>query len=224
MDLSKLPKLSQTPAPPDNAAPVSPGDASAAGGPAKVELFCRCGAPITPGTNFCSHCGANYYEAVGGGRRGAPRGRDDSGAIIGAEAWMSIAIGAILLFVFRRAIDYLLNPAAVDASWTFTDPAGNPLTYRQTGFYWADLAAAAFAAAMVVEGIVTLLFRRAGVMLVAFIATVVALLLNVFGMIRVAQVHGGNNIQIINLFAIAFGGYIAFYQFATYRAMSADRR
>lgn len=217
MDLSKLPKLSQTPPPGDNAAPVTT-DLAGGSGPAKVELYCRCGAAITPGTNFCSNCGANYDEATGAAR--VPRHDAGGGAIVGAEAWMGIAIGAILLYVFRRAIDYLVNPAAVDAAWTFTDPAGNPLAYRQTGFYWADLAAAAFAAAMVVEGIATLLFRRARVMLIAFAATLIALLLNVFGLVKVVQIHGANNIQIINLLAIAFGGYVAFYQFATYRALA----
>src|SRR6266700_989066 len=95
MDLSKLPKLSQTPPPPDNAAGPD-ASASRAGAPAqqKVELYCRCGAPITPGTNFCSHCGANYYEAVGG--RAQPRARDaDAGPGGGTwlEACFSIAVG-----------------------------------------------------------------------------------------------------------------------------------
>jgi hypothetical protein len=223
MDLSKLPKLSQTPPPPPavDSGPVA-GEPGTAGQPTAptVELFCRCGTPIAPGTNFCAHCGASYHEATGGRGRGR---RTEDGAIVGAEAWMSIAIGAILLFVFRRAIEYLINPAAVDAAWTFSDPGGNPLTYRQTGFYWADLAAAAFAATIVLEGIVTLLVRRAGVMLTAFVVTVAVLLLNVFGLVKVAQVHGANNVQIINVFAIAFGGYIAFYQFATCRALAGRR-
>ena len=104
MDLSKLPKLSQTPAPPANdAGPVStPTEAGATGGAGgKVELFCRCGAPITPGTNFCSHCGANYYEAVGGRRRdGARSGGDDlTGGQMWIEAFLSIAIGVVLLMI-----------------------------------------------------------------------------------------------------------------------------
>src|SRR5688572_21070588 len=100
MDLSKLPKLSQTPPPPpaDNAAPVGVGDAGAVGqagagaGP-KVELFCRCGAPITPGTNFCSNCGANYHEATGGRSRGAA-GLDGGGMWV--EALISLAFGLFL--------------------------------------------------------------------------------------------------------------------------------
>ena len=90
MDLSKLPKFSQTPPPPDQSQPPAPAPAEPTmkteGGPAgaKVELFCRCGAPITPGTNFCSHCGANYYEAVGG------RGADRAGSeFVGGGMWIA---------------------------------------------------------------------------------------------------------------------------------------
>ena len=113
MDLSKLPKLSQTPAPPDNAAGPDPAMSSNAAPGAnstapKVELYCRCGAPITPGTNFCSHCGANYYEAVGG--RGNSRPRDaDAGPSGGMwiEAFFSIAVGLFLIMIASDGIKYL---------------------------------------------------------------------------------------------------------------------
>jgi hypothetical protein len=207
MDLSKLPKMSQTPRPPndDPAAPPTPAAPH-------VELFCRCGAAITPGTKFCSNCGASYDEATGGRRREP----DDSG--IGAEAWISIALGAILLFFLKRFLEYCFNRAGFDqAGWTFFDKNGATLTYPQTGFYWADLAAVVFAASLILEGITMLLSRRAGVMIGLLLVTLVALSLNFYAIAKVVQIHGGDNVQILNLLAIAFGGYIAFCQYAAYR-------
>src|SRR5689334_12641205 len=100
MDLSKLPKLSQTP-PSTNNAEGSPDPTGAT--PAKVELFCRCGAPITPGTNFCSHCGANYYEAVGA--RGRSAGGDYEGpGPLWIEAFLAMAVGLFLLLMIPGAM------------------------------------------------------------------------------------------------------------------------
>src|SRR4051812_25670411 len=101
MDLSKLPKLSQTPPPADNAAPVST-DVAMGTAPAKVELYCRCGAPITPGTNFCSNCGANYYEATS-----APTGPQSRHAGMWFEAMISIAFGLFLIMVSPGGTKYL---------------------------------------------------------------------------------------------------------------------
>jgi hypothetical protein len=211
MDLSKLPKLSQTPRPADQVEPsTSPAPEAVR---SKVELFCRCGAAIAPGTKFCSNCGASYSEATGTGAQ--PRD-DDDGRI--AESIISIAMGAILLFFLKRFLEYYLSPATFQgAGWSFLNKDGMPLTYTQTGFYWSDLAGVAFAMALILEGMVMLFCRGAGVMLGVLLVTIAALLLNCYSVTKVVEIHGGSSVQIINLLAIAFGIYIGLYQWATYR-------
>jgi hypothetical protein len=214
MDLSKLPKLSQTPAPADNAAPVAPGDAP--GAPAKVELFCRCGAPITPGTNFCSNCGANYYQAMGG------RGRRDQVAPAigtGAEAWLSFAMAVILLFLAPRIWQFYLFPSHF--TWTFNDAQGAPMAYPHTEFFWADLGLAAFSVVLFLEGIAILLFRSTPILIIALLLTLAATALNIYVIARTYNLLG---FQIINALAAAFGVYIAICEFAQLRAMSPSAR
>jgi hypothetical protein len=225
MDLSKLPKLSQTPPPPpqyqtDTAAPPDGLPRPAAAG---VELFCRCGAPINPGTNFCSNCGASYHEAVGGRGAGTPtyRARDDDAAMIGgAEAWLSIAMAAILFFLAPNAWRYHFKPASFTN--TYSDAAGNPMAYTATEFYWVDLGLAAFTAVLLIEGLVLLFGRRVPALLaIALALTVAATALNVYVLARSYSLIG---FQIMTAVAAAFGAYIAIHQFALLRAMRAARR
>src|SRR5688572_25536735 len=62
----------------------------------------------------------------------------------GAEAWLSIAIGVIILLIDtnRRFLQYYL--ARSSFTWTFSDAAGAPLPYPQTIFFWGDFAMVAF--------------------------------------------------------------------------------
>ena len=68
MDLSKLPRLSKTDAPP-------PADEPAAEAPmrafetvqttsAPAAGYCHCGAPLRPGARFCDSCGAPVTTAA----------------------------------------------------------------------------------------------------------------------------------------------------------------
>src|SRR4051794_13416461 len=90
MDLSKLPKMSQTPRPTDPAG--APGE-TAVPPLATTPEFCRaCGATLRPGARFCDACGAPARSVSVGS---------------GAEAWLSIAIGIILLVMFPTMMKYL---------------------------------------------------------------------------------------------------------------------
>jgi hypothetical protein len=211
MDLSKLPKLSQTPPPPDNAG-AEPANAGAGAATPKVELYCRCGAPITPGTNFCSHCGASYQQATGGRHvvNHRERERDEPS---GAEAWISIAIAVILIFVSPRIWQYYLFPSKF--TWTFNDAQGAPLPYPSTEFYWSDLGVAAFCVVMLVEAIVMLFVRKTPLLMVALALTVVTALLNIYVIGRTFSILG---FQLLNALAVAFAIYIAICQFALVRS------
>jgi len=233
MDLSKLPKLSQTPPPADNSAPL-PETPAAAGG-AKVELFCRCGAPITPGTNFCSHCGANYYEAVGG--RGGNRASSDFiGGGMWIEAFLSVAIGLVLMLMASNGIKYI-GASVMGQPFTPynhpTDPnqkvdylryqdqsTGVVTDYTYRGMFdafWSDMCVTSFALALILEGIVLAVVRNRWVVLVSAVLIIGVTLLNVWYVAasysRVSpitkQVYG---LPLISVLAVIFGVVMAGYQ------------
>ncbi len=232
MDLSKLPKFSQTPAPGDNAAPLPEAGAPAASGsaaPAKVELFCRCGAPITPGTNFCSHCGANYYQAVGG----RSRARADSeltGGGMWIEAFVSIAIGIFLLLFVPGTVKYYGHQWFGWNTGPFADPFtnqpvdyamftdGSKKLYRDMTNYWSDLAITAFAIALILEGIVFALIRNRWIILGTAILTVVVTLGNLMFVVTTYSTMG---LAPISLLAVIFGVMMAGYQFMMFKEISA---
>jgi hypothetical protein len=202
MDLSKLPKLSQTPPPPaDNAAPVAPGDSTARQGSAgaaapNVELFCRCGAPIMPGTNFCSNCGANYYEATGGRSRSAA-GLDSGGMWV--EALISLAFGLFLLMMAPGGIKYLSATMAGRPYTPYAHPTepGQFVDYKRyenssTGVitdykyrdmfdaYWSDMVLTAFALVLILDAVVLAFVRNRWAILIAAVLTTAATLLNLW--------------------------------------------
>jgi hypothetical protein len=241
MDLSKLPKLSQTPAPPDNAAPVSMGDVGGdasvpAGGSGKLELFCRCGAPITPGTNFCSHCGANYYEAVGG----RPRGGERRGEIPGGmwvEAFLSVAIGLFLLMLSPGGIKNLAATVSGREYTPYSDPNDatkrvDYLRYQNTATgvvtdyhyrdmfdaFWSDTVVTAFALALILEGIVMAIVKNRWIILGSAMAITAVTLLNLWYVVasytRVSPITGSTyGLAPYSVLAVIFGVVMAGYQF-----------
>lgn len=211
MDLSKLPRLSKTDVPPNAPDPTPAGPGAPPGGfevipttSAPAAGFCACGAPLRPGARFCDSCGARVSDAGPAAalpyRAAPPYGE----AGIGAEVWISIALGLIFIFMSPRIWQYFLAPASF--TWTFSDANGNPLPYRQTMFFWGDLALAAFSVTLIAEG-VALAFRRRGPIMLALVVTVATTLLNLAYL--VAMTTQGYGLQIMSALAAAFGVYIA---------------
>jgi hypothetical protein len=245
MDLSKLPKLSQTPPPPaEPAAPpaVGSGATTPPTAPA-LELFCRCGAPITPGTNFCSHCGASYHEATGGRPRREGGGFDGGGMWV--EALLSVAFGLFLLLIAPHGIQYLSSTITGKPFTPYAPPVGEPpqkvdyLRYQDaTGAiidykyrdmfdaFWSDMAVTAFALVLIFDGIVMALVRRPWAMLMAGVLIAAATVLNLWYVIasytrtnpRTGSVYG---LPILQVMAILAGIAMAGYQF---RAFADSRR
>ena len=246
MDLSKLPKMSQTPRPAEDSnestTPASGGEAS------KVELFCRCGAPITPGTHFCSNCGASYDQAVGGGA--APRAANGGGPAAGMwiEAFFSIAVGLFLLMIAPTGIKYLsatltgkpftpyLHPSEPNVYvdyLRFQDMTTGAITdfhYRDMfDKYWGDMAITAFALALILEGVVLAVVRNRWVVLVSTLLIAGVTLLNLWyviaSMTRVSpitrQTYG---FPPLSALAAIFGVVMVGYQWLMFRELSASRR
>lgn len=245
MDLSKLPKLSQTPPPPDNAAPGADASAGAPATP-KVELYCRCGAPITPGTNFCSHCGANYYEAVGS--RGSSGASDLGGGGMWIEAFLSIAVGLFLLLMAPTGIKYLsatltgkpftpylhpTDPGVYVDYQRYQDPTTGAITdYKYTDLfnaYWSDMSVTTFALALILEGIVLALVRNRWAVLACALLVVAVTLFNLWYLCasytRVSPITKTTyGFPPITAIAVIFGVVMAGYQFRMYTELSAASR
>jgi hypothetical protein len=181
MDLSKLPKLSNTGAtqpPPTAATPMQ----------AEPPL-------------------ANVVEV-----RYVPA----SSSIGFAEAWISIAIGLLLLFIFPNTIHFVFSPASFNQNNPVTDGQGNTISYVQSGFFWTDLGATVFAAALILEGIALAALRKPALLWIALGVTVAAGLFNVGVIIHVQALTG---FPIICGAGVAVLGYMAFTQWRLIAAL-----
>jgi hypothetical protein len=178
MDLSKLPKLSQTPKTESPAAEGSAGQA---------QPLDYAPAPIR-------------YSS--------------------ADVWLSIAVGFILLLMAPRFPEYVFSSADSFAQkWTFSDEQGNPLAYRQSVFFWGDVAITCFAFVLILDGIVVAVGRRPMFIIGAFTITAAITLLNAIYVLVMMQ--KGYGAQIFSILAVAFGIYIAIQQLAMFRTLSA---
>src|SRR5688500_11714004 len=102
-----------------------------------------------------------------------------------AEAWVSIAIGAIVLFMQRTFIAYLLGREPP----TVTDPVRRTITYAESVFFIPDLGLFAFGVALVLDGIL-LSFNRPWAVIVGLAVTIIAALLNLYTVIRLYTPQG----------------------------------
>jgi uncharacterized protein YjeT (DUF2065 family) len=138
-------------------------------------------------------------------------------AVGGADAWLSIAIGVILLLMNSRFLQYVF--ARSSFTWTFNDAAGNPLPYTKTVFFWGDFALVAFAVVLIVEGLVLGLAPRKWLIVLALVLTVATTLLN-FG--YVAYMMGSYGFQMMSALAVAFGVYIAMFEWRLLKFITRD--
>ncbi|HYE17798.1 MAG TPA: zinc ribbon domain-containing protein [Tepidisphaeraceae bacterium] len=238
MDLSKLPRFSQTPPPPNDRAPEStPTNESKKG----ADVFCRCGAPLPAGTRFCSHCGASYREATGDRPSREPEGG------FWVEAFLCIGVGIFLLLMSPGGLGYWKATLAGQPYLPYAHPTeqGKAVDYiemknLQTGQitrptykelvngFWSDTAVTAFALTLILEGLIIALVRNRWV--IGFSALLIAgvAILNLWVVIKgyttvnpTASIIGGNyGLFPMSAIAFIFGVVMAGYQFMMFREMS----
>jgi len=127
-----------------------------------------------------------------------------------AEAWISIALGVLLLFIFPNTIRYFHSPADFDQNNPpITDPQGNTIPYIKSVFFLADLGVTVFAAALILEGIALVAIRKIGPLWIAFAVTLAAL---VFNIVVIARIYPINGFQLVNGVGVAVLGYMALTQ------------
>jgi hypothetical protein len=96
-----------------------------------------------------------------------------------AEAWISIALGVLLLFIFPNTLSYVHSPAVFERNNSVTDAQGNTIPYTKSAYFWTDLGVTVFAVALIVEGIVLAAARRIAPLIFAFCLTVLGAVVNV---------------------------------------------
>jgi hypothetical protein len=253
MDLSKLPKLSQTPAPPPPPPLAATSDAPTAAPvvtPQAVELFCQCGAPVVAGTNFCAHCGASYRDVLRGSggtptRDASATGRD-APAGLWVEAFFSVAMGLFLMMMAPNGIKcmwatiqgkaFTPYPNGPDA-WVDYEDYRDPQTevisryfYRDRfEHFWSDRCVTMFALALILEGIVLAFVRNRWVVLASAGLIIAVTLLNLWyvvaSMTRVSPItRQPYGLPNLSALAVIFGVVMAGYQLVLFNDLRRAKR
>lgn len=205
MDLSKLPKLSQSPPPPPDDAAIESASASSTGQNASPAAPAAANPYIPPPTTTL------------------------------AEAWISLAVGALLLFIVPFTLQYASSKIFHTTFAPFPDPNqpypakcdflqfanadGSNVTrvyYRDTAQFASDLAVTGFALVLIVDGIVLLLARNRPLVTFALGLTIIATLGNLCYLLSTFS----QGIALLSALAVVFGGYIALQQWNLLKSMN----
>lgn len=203
MDLSKLPRLSQTEQPPPPAAPVAapPAARPTAGEPPAPQQ-----PPLAQPTP-AEQERVVYVEHVAPG---------------GPEAWISMAMGMLFLLMIPHTLTYASSklfgttfapwpdptqpyPAKCDFK-LFTD--GTKIFYRDSPDFWSDLFVTCFAVVLIFDGLIILWVRKRLLIMAAFTMTILVVLLNLGYLIK--SMSGG--LAMLSAVAVTYGVYIAIFQ------------
>ena len=129
-----------------------------------------------------------------------------------AEAWISIAIGAILMFCFPYFLQWLISLVSSykPPFLPITDMnSGKEVPYPQSIFFFSNLCTFAFALVLIVEGLL-LLTRRPVLILMGLCLTIAATALNAVYLVKAFLNSEG--LPIVSALAVVFGVYIAIFQ------------
>jgi len=216
MDLSKLPRLSTTASPPPddtnpNPTASEPPLVSTTSAPATG--YCACGAPLRAGSRFCDSCGSPVAAAT---TFAQPR---DADAGTGAEVWLSVAIGALLLLMQPRLLKFLAHKGFGTFFAPYIDPeTGNEVPYTAQLDFWSDLGITLFAFVLILEGLAIAFARRRGVVAAAFALTALTTVYNLAYLLYTFN----QGVAILSAFAVAFGVYIAIFEWRLLQQLRPD--
>lgn len=126
----------------------------------------------------------------------------------GPEAWISLVIGAFLLFMYPRFLQW----ASSCLFHTHFDEFmldDKIVPYQTLPEFWMDLGPVLFGIVLLLDGLVLLAMRHRGLVALAFGLTVLATLYNLGYMVLSFGKYG---FAPISFLATAFGAYIAWFQ------------
>jgi zinc-ribbon domain len=250
MDLSKLPRLSktETPAPtPEAPAATEPPAAAPGPGPVRRGAFCdRCGAALRPGARFCDGCGtpvaASSTPVAGYASAHVP---DGGGGGIAMDVWFSLVIGLVFLLLGRGVFSDLAQikgPHPTNLVWSEGTPKANqPVTPDELQpdkrkEYDAGLEAERqqaltdgsmflFGVALLVDAGTRLLvwLGLPGRRMILALGILVMLAAVAFNVYTISRLMRAGITPLLSLICVAFGGYVLFTQWITFRTTPAGR-
>ncbi len=130
-------------------------------------------------------------------------------ASVGLEAWISIAVGAFLLLMYPRFLQWLSHRAFGTNFNPFVDSAGNVVPYSQVPAFWSDLGPVLFGVVLILEGLEMAFIRKPALVAVVLTLTALATLYN---LIYLVMSYGHYGLAPVSFLAVAFGFYICLYQ------------
>jgi hypothetical protein len=134
----------------------------------------------------------------------APVAPSTGGSHLG-EAWLSIGVGAFLLFFEPRFLQWASSRLFHTAFNEFLDGNGAVVPYPTVPEFWSDLGITLFGLVLILDGILLFTHQRTLVW-IAFALTVITTALNLWWMIGSYSTFG---FAPISFLAVIFGGYIA---------------
>ena len=144
----------------------------------------------------------------------------------GAEVWLSLVIGVILMWVGRSFALYLSATIVgrtydTGARWTTPDRAGQPVSYFQLQGYtaYSDSAIFLFGLAMVLEGLALahVHSRMGGKLPVLMVALVLSVAATLYNLVVAGILMSAGFTPLMSALAVAFGSYMAVYQWKLLR-------
>jgi hypothetical protein len=215
MDISKLPKLSQTPAPAAQGdKPTEMGEPAVA---AQAAWCPRCHAPNSAGATFCNSCGVQLRVMDA-----AP----NVGPGIGAEVWVAAIVGIVLMLMGINFAKWGIATLAksdyhTNSTWQVGEHAGDEVKYWDLVNYAAfqDMAIFLFGLAMVLEAIVLTIVHsriktKRPLLALAIAITLAATIMN---LLLSAKLFSAGVMPILSLLCVGFGGYIIAYEWRLFK-------
>src|SRR4051794_28024688 len=86
-----------------------------------------------------------------------------------AETWLSIAVGAILLLMQPRLVQFTMHKLFGTFFAPFLMPDGTEVPYTQQPAFWSDLGITMFALVLLLEGLALALTRNRALMALALV-------------------------------------------------------
>jgi hypothetical protein len=133
------------------------------------------------------------------------------GGFIPAEAWMSLVIGVIVLFMFPEFRQFITMHNHLDDFYSLhiiTDASGQSVAFEKSAFFYPEMGMTVFGVVLILDALVLLRPRFVMLLWLTLTLTTLCVLLNIFAIIKAYDQAG---FMPYNALAVAFGGYIALY-------------
>lgn len=141
--------------------------------------------------------------------------------IVGAEVWISVALGLLFVWVGWTFPRYLATVARgetfhTNVNWTAGPNAGQEVSYWDLQGYtaWTDAGVFLFGLALLADGWMLLVAAR-GIqrrVWLVWLALGITVLATAFNLVTALLVFSTGTLPLMSLLAVAFGAYMAVYQ------------